>query len=310
MDLKQVTYFVRVAELGSFSRASETLLVSQPFVSKQIRLLEEEFGSQLFQRNGRGVMLTEKGKVFLIRARNILDEIQGARNELAAMQELPAGQVVIGAVSAVCHILGANLVTRFSELFPKASLKIIEGKGWEVNEWLAAGRVDIGILNDPAPRPDIEITPLVKRELCLVSSESTTKLAPGQKVPFRELAHLPLIMPGRPQPMRQMIEEVAKREGIKLTSVHNVIGRAYTVELVRQGLGYLMIPRNGAEELKDTNHLQINEIIEPRISTTFACAVSKKSKPLELMRRTASLVHEIMKKTSQPFTEPILRETH
>ena len=296
MDLKQLTYFVRVADLGSYSKASEALSVSQPFISKQVRQLEVEFGAHFFRRTGRGITLTAEGEMFLARARSILEQVSGARQDLASLKHSPTGKVVLGVVSQVSPTLGATLVTQFATLFPRASLKIIEAKSFEISEWLASGRIDIGVLNDPAPtqHSDVEITPLVTRELCLVSSRQTTRLRPSQKVRFRELAELPLILPGNPQPLQELIDEVAAKEGVKLVSAHDVIGRAYTLELVCKGLGYMVMTRHAAEKIKQTHGLQINEIIEPRISTTFACLVSTKTGNLGLMRKTAALVQQIM----------------
>lgn len=296
MDIKQLIYFVRVADLGSYSKASEALSVSQPFISKHVGQLEVEFGAHFFRRTGRGITLTAEGEMFLTRARSILEQVNGARQDLASLKHSPTGNVVLGVVSQASQILGATLVTDFATLFPKAALKIIEAKSFEINEWLASGRIDIGVLNDPAPtqRLDVEITPLITRELCLVSSKQATSLLPSQKVRFRELAQLPLILPGSPQPLQHLLDEVAAKEGVKLVSAYDVIGRAYTLELVCKGLGYMVMTRQAAERIKFSQGLQINEIIEPQISTTFACLVSTKATHMALLRKTAALVQKIM----------------
>src|SRR3954465_3576573 len=140
MDLKQFEYFVRVAELGSFSRAAVTLSVSQPFVSKRMRQMEQEMGASFFRRNGRGIVLTEEGEAFYVRAKNVLEQMRGAHEDIADLRLSPTGSVVMGAVSVVSEALAVNLVTRFSQEFPRATLKIMEAKSWEVWEWLLAGR--------------------------------------------------------------------------------------------------------------------------------------------------------------------------
>lgn len=296
MDLKQLLYFARVADLGSYSKASEDLSVSQPFISKQVRQLETEFGAQFFRRTGRGITLTAEGEIFLARARTILDQVNGARQDLESLKRSPTGSVVLGVVSQVSPILGATLITRFASSFPKATLKIIEAKSFEINEWLTSGRINMGVLNDPAPtqRSDVEITPLITRELCLISSRQTTTVSPTRKVRFRDLAHLPLILPGNPQPLQRLMDEVAAREGIELKSAYDVIGRVYALELVCQGLGFMIMTRQAAERIRYSHGLQINEIIEPRLTTTFACLVSTKAPDLMLLQKTAALVQQIM----------------
>lgn len=234
--------------------------------------------------------------MFLSRARTILEQMEGARQDLVNLRHSPNGNVDLGVVSQVSSTLGATLVTRFSELFPKASLRIIEAKSFEIYEWLASGRVNIGVLNDPAPTPrqDMELTPLITRALCLVSSKQTKRVPPSQKVRFRELAQLPLILPGTLQPLRHLIDEVAAKEGVKLKSAHDVVGRAYTLELVSRDLGHMVMTRQAAEKIRFSYGLQINEIIEPQISTTFVCLVSSKATHMALLRKTATLVQQIM----------------
>jgi LysR family nitrogen assimilation transcriptional regulator len=294
MDLRQLEYFVRVAETGSFSKAASALSVSQPFISKCIRQIEQEMDARFFRRHSRGIALTEEGSVFYSRVKNVLEQMSGAREDLASLKNSPTGTVVLGTVSAVGPVLAVDLVTRFSERFPRATLKIIEAKSWEVYEWLVTGRVDLGVLNDPKERDDMEITPLIQRELCLVSAESQTRFAPGQAVKFSQLADLPLILPGHPHPMRELIDGVAARVGIRLTSAHDIIGKAYNLELVRKGLGYTLLTRYSADKIKAANRLQTNEIVDPGVATTLAVAVAARPSHSQLAHNTAKLVGEIM----------------
>ena len=96
MDLKQIEYFVRVAELGSFTRASVVLDIAQPALSRQVRLLEVELRQNLLVRNGRGATPTEAGKLLLAHGRGILHQVERAREELGRVRGALAGRVAIG----------------------------------------------------------------------------------------------------------------------------------------------------------------------------------------------------------------------
>lgn len=126
MDLRQLEYFVRVAELGSFSRAALALDVAQPALSRQVRLLEVELRQNLLTRHGRGAMPTEAGQVLLEHARGILHQIEHARDELARLRGGLAGRVTLGLPPSVARALAVPLVQAFGRQLPEAQLSITE----------------------------------------------------------------------------------------------------------------------------------------------------------------------------------------
>ena len=127
MDLKQLETFVQVAELGSFTRASNALGVAQPALSRQVRLLEVELRQALFERTGRGVVLTEAGKRLLAHGRVILAQVERALQDLEDQRGAASGRLVIGLPPSVSRQLTGPLVAAFRERFPKASLSVVEG---------------------------------------------------------------------------------------------------------------------------------------------------------------------------------------
>ena len=109
MDLKQLEYFIRVAELGSFTRAAIELDVAQPALSRQVRLLELELRQTLLVRNGRGAVPTEAGKLLLEHGRGILYQVQRAREDLGRLRGGLAGRVAVGLPSSVARVLTVPL---------------------------------------------------------------------------------------------------------------------------------------------------------------------------------------------------------
>ena len=115
MDLKQLEYFVRVAELGSFTRASIALDIAQPALSRQVRLLEVELRQNLLVRNGRGAAPTEAGKLLLEHARGILHQVERAREELGRVRGALAGRVAIGLPPSLARVLTVPLTRAFRQ---------------------------------------------------------------------------------------------------------------------------------------------------------------------------------------------------
>ena len=127
MDLKQLEYFVQVAEFGSFTLASRFLSIAQPALSRQVRALEVEVRQTLFQRTGRGVTLTAAGKRLLDHARGILQQVRRAQLDLEQQRGAVSGRLVIGLPPSVSRTLAGPLVRGFRERFPDARFGVVEG---------------------------------------------------------------------------------------------------------------------------------------------------------------------------------------
>ena len=127
MNLKQLEYFVRVAELGSFSKAAIILNIAQPALSRQVRLLETDLHATLLQRTGRGVVLTEAGKRLFDHSIGILQLVSRVREDIESSRGEPAGRIVVGLPPSTGRLLTLPLVEEFKRVLPKARLAIVEG---------------------------------------------------------------------------------------------------------------------------------------------------------------------------------------
>src|SRR5438876_8975407 len=168
MDLKQLEYFVRVAELGSFTRAAVELDVAQPALSRQVRLLEVELRQTLLLRNGRGAVPTEAGKVLLEHGRGILHQVQRAKEDLGRLCGGLSGRVALGLPSSVARVLAVPLTRAFRDAMPEAKLSISEALSVGLQEGLTNGRLDIAVLYNAQPSREIDVTPLLEEDLLLV----------------------------------------------------------------------------------------------------------------------------------------------
>ncbi len=251
MDIRQLRTFVHVAELGSFSKAADRLHIAQPALSRQIRLLEAELKTDLLVRHGRGVTLTGAGAVFLDRAAGILRQIEQARADIAAEAGEVTGQVSFGMPPSVGFVLAGPLAEDFRRTCPKVRLKIIEGVGAYVHEWMLGGRLDVGVLYQPGPSRHLETTPLWREDLYLFA-DAGAGLDPSRPVPLAALARHPLILPSPGHGLRGLLERHAARHDVALQVEIEADSTRIQKELAARGLGYSVLPfASVAAEVRD-----------------------------------------------------------
>ena len=252
MDLVQLLYFVRVAELGSFTRAAAALGVAQPALSRQVRLLEVELRHTLLRRTGRGAVTTAAGALLLEHGRGILHQVDRARDELAQMRGGLAGRVAIGLPPSVARALTVQLSRAFQAQLPDARLAVSEGLSTSLLESLVAGRLDVAVLYNAAATPDVEITPLGREELLLVQpaagppgghADSADGTAPTAHATLAELSQLPLVIPSRPNAIRMHVEGALAQAGLSPTVAMEVDGIPSILELVAGGAGCAVLSR-------------------------------------------------------------------
>jgi len=302
MELKQLQYFVKVSQLGSFTRASVTLGIAQPEISRKIRQLEVELHQRLFNRNGRGVSLTDEGAVMLEHCTGILEDTERMRNAVSSARQSPVGKVVVGITASTGRPLATGFITVFRKRFPNASLEIIEGRSRVLHEWVSVGRVDIAIVYDPTPSPLLDIVPLHDIDLLLISNAARTQATKGMPFPFRNLAKLPLILPGKSNSIRMHVESEAQKAGISLNVVLEIEGAGLILEVVQLGHGYSVLPIFAIQRSTFQRRLQINEIVSPRLRRSLKMIVSKQHPGSYLMRETLSLLKQTLTKNAEKTT--------
>ena len=217
MDFKQILYFVQVAELGSFTRAGSVLRVAQPALSRQVRSLEVELRQPLFDRNGRGVTLTDAGQRLLAHGRGILQQVERARQDLEDQRGAASGLLSIGLPPSLSRTLTSPLVDAFRERFPRATLTVVEGLSTYTLEWLAQGRVDCAVVYNATPAAAFELLPVLDERLYLVSARATGRALVGRPVTLAEVAAHGLVIPSRPHAIRMRLETVLAEAGLKPT---------------------------------------------------------------------------------------------
>jgi LysR family transcriptional regulator, low CO2-responsive transcriptional regulator len=194
MDYDQLASFLEVAKLQSFSRAAEKIYRTQPAISAQVRLLEQECGEKLFDRSGKKVLLTPAGEILLRYAQKILDLHKEALQAIAELNQTPRGKLYIGANEATCLYVLPKAFAQFRRLYPLVQISIYRNFSHKILQKVQEGAVDLGIVTLPQTANNIEILPVFRDEVQVVVPKNHP-LSKSRSVTIEEVAQHPLILP-------------------------------------------------------------------------------------------------------------------
>ncbi len=186
MQIHQLRYFCAVAKAGSFTRAAEHEHVAQPSLSQQVRKLEDELGTRLFDRLGRTVRLTSFGQIFLLRAEAILREVSDAKHEIEEMAGMERGRIVVGAIPTIAPYFLPNCLASFAQKFPTVQVSVVEEITPVLLERLQEATIDMALLALPVPRDHFVCQELLREPLYLVVPRNH-RLASKSRVHLKQI---------------------------------------------------------------------------------------------------------------------------
>lgn len=293
MDLKQLEYFVHVAEFGSFTQSSRYLQVAQPALSRQVRSLEVELRQTLFKRNGRGVVLTEPGQRLLEHARGILQQVQRAQLDLEQQRGALTGRLVIGLPPSVSRTLAGALVRAFRERFPAASFGIVEGLSDHLLEWLSVGRVDFALVYSALGTGTVELLPLQQEKLYLVSARAAGQgRMVGAPVSLAQVAKTELVIPARPHSIRMLLESALADVGLKARVALEIESVPTMLDLVQHDGFHAVLTLNAIQRSGHKDSFQARPV--GKLSVTLRLATSSQRPRGALMDAAIELVRELV----------------
>ncbi|WP_186206534.1 LysR family transcriptional regulator [Burkholderia gladioli] len=293
MDLKQLDAFVHVAELGSFTRAANTLNTNQPALSRLVRQLEVELRHTLLERNGRGVTLTPAGQRMLAHAKGLQQQVQRASQDLDELRGTPGGHFGLGITPSFARVGTLALVRRFRASFPGATLSVAQGLSTYLTEWLMMGRIDVAVLYDTFDTPSIDKRTIHTEELFLVGpGDGGGEAGPEriETIALREIVRYPLVIPGRMHAIRHMVEAAAAEQGIRLNIELEVDGVASILDLVSEGIGHAVLALNAIPAELRTGRLRLTRITEPTLYSRLAIATSRRHPLPQLARQAIAML--------------------
>jgi LysR family hydrogen peroxide-inducible transcriptional activator len=243
MEMHQLHYFVKVAELGSFTRAAEASFVSQPALSQAIAKLEKELKQPLFERLGRKVLLTDAGRLLLDRAQRILALADDAQSRIADLGD--RGRVTVAAIPTVAPYLLPPLLTEFTERYPEAEVEVREEVTDAAVRGLLAGEVDVALLALPLDGKPLEVEPLCEEELLLVMPPGHP-LEEKKRITLKDLKGERFVLLNEAHCLSEQVVSFCRQKAFQPIGTNRTNQLATVQELVALGQGVSLVPAMAA----------------------------------------------------------------
>jgi DNA-binding transcriptional LysR family regulator len=240
MDFGQIEAFTQVATHNSFSRAAEVLQLTQPSITARIQALERELGEELFERGGRGVKLTDAGRMFLPYVEHILQLLQEGRDAVEEVRNVQLGSLRLGSAITISTYVLPGILHRFCKEFPGVDVVIRTGRSEQVLHMLASDEVQVGIIR-ALSAPDIETIPLYDDEIVLVANPDH-RFAQGSGVTIAEAAREPIVLFDRGSSYYGMIHDLFRKAAVIPNVAMELDSLEATKRMVEQGLGIALVP--------------------------------------------------------------------
>lgn len=273
MDIRQLLYFTTIAEEGSISAAAKKLHLSQPPLSYQMKLLEEELHLPLIERSARGIALTEAGRVLYKRAQGILELSELTRKEMLAMASGFTGTLHIGTVSSSGASLLGWRIPAFHQKYPQIGFAIHEGNTFELMEMLESGLIELAIVRTPFHSDQLNCLYLSPEPMIAAGAASffPAGMPSGQPISLELLGHAPVILYRR---FEKILLSLCEQKGITPQVFCIADDARTTLMWAEAGLGVAVVPQS-AYRIMPHHNMVYGELSEEDLHTRIA-AVCKK----------------------------------
>jgi LysR family nitrogen assimilation transcriptional regulator len=326
MDLGQLEYFVYVANTLNITHAAMRAHVSQPALSRAVRLLEQELGTKLFQRKARGVVLTEAGQRLVDRTRTLLASVARVKSEIMASGDVPVGTVRLAASNSLSALLTSRVLSRYQHAYPDVSVRVSENTSMIVRQTIANDGADVALLSDRESFTSLSKMPLATESLLLIAPRNVG-LDLSRPVSAKSLTGHNLILTPFPNGLRRAVEEILIRAGKTTEPRVEVDTNSLMTNLTQKGVGYCVLPYSGVHELLRTQQVSAAPIRGERwgwvVAVSRERAMSTATKKLiEMIAdearlaiddgtwKTATLDRNFDKKAANQFLGPRQAATH
>jgi len=256
MELQALRYFVEVARLGGFTRASQTLHVTQPAISKMVKALEEELGTPLLLRESRQVTLTDAGRILLERAKGVLDSLRVVKEEVLELAALRRGRLRIGMPPIVGVTFFAPLLAEFHLAYPGIELVPREEGSHQIEALIMDRELDVGAVLLPTDETAFATMPFVRDELRVVI-HAKHPLGRRRSLALRELARVPFVLYRPEFALHGHILDACRQCGFKPSVVSESSHQDFIVAMVAANIGVAFLPTTACEKL---DPLQVSSV--------------------------------------------------
>lgn len=262
MDIKQLIYFLTIAEEGNISKAAERLHMAQPPLSQQLKLLEEELGVILFQRNTRRMKITDAGQLLQSRAQQIIELMEKTSKELNDLKEGSQGVLSIGTISSAGETLVPIVVQDFHKAYPGVDFRIKESSTFEILELVKRGVVEVGVIRTPFNLETFDHISLPEEPMMAAAMDSLLDMN-KTSMNLDELKDKPLLFHNR---YANNIEEACRKSGFEPKVKCRIDDTRTMLNWASSGMGIALIPRDMMTLIPDSN-LRFIEIKDQTLAT-------------------------------------------
>lgn len=297
MDIKGLRYFVTVAQFGSITRAAAFLHVAQPALSRQVRKLENDLDVELLHRSPRGILLTRAGERLAERASAILRQVDKTQAEAKSWGADPAGPVSVAMIPAVGALIAPRLVQQVRDRYPEIRLALAEDLSASISRSLLDDEIDLGLYQADKSDTAFQVTPLLTEPLLLIGPGNDDRLSrkrARRAVTLMELASYPLLLPGRPNAIRLMIDRIASARRVTLDIRENVDGSSMIKRLVEAGLGYTIQCFSFVHAEVSRGDLSICPLAVPQLAREWCLVRPRDRVPAAATLAVSGVIEEIV----------------
>jgi DNA-binding transcriptional LysR family regulator len=291
VDLGQLEAFVEVAQHQSFSKAAEALFLTQPSVTARIQALERELGEPLFERDGRGVRLTDVGNSFLPYAQRVLKDLQEGRDALEGLRSLQIGALRLGSAFTVSTYVLPKLLKTYHERFPAVEISVKTGRSEEVLHLVLGDEVQAGLVR-AVVHPDVETVQLYEDEVVLVTNSQHPFAASGE-ARLEDVGRQPLILFDEGSSYHDLVRGLFHQAGVVPWTAMELDSMEATKKMVEEGLGIAMLPRVSVErevKLGVLAEIKLRDAENPR--RAIALIYRRSRRPSRTMIALLNVLHE------------------
>jgi LysR family nitrogen assimilation transcriptional regulator len=303
MDFRALRYFVKIVELGSLSRAAESLHIAQPALSHQLAMLEEELDTRLMSRSSKGVKPTAAGLTLYRNAQVMLRQLEQTRLEVRSEKQSVAGRVSIGLPTSTAAVLALPLLVAVREKYPAIELEINDNGSGLLAELLVNGRLDLTMLFVDKAMRSVKALHLLTEELCLVSPISTCAAVGSTEAPgtisLADIENVGLVISTTSNGLRQLVDQSFNGIAIK----PRLIAELNTVTLLKDAVianvASTILPMSAVAHEWHAGALHVRRIVEPVIARPISLC-SNSNIPLSA---AAEAVHLLVVQTVEELVQ-------
>ncbi|SFP03940.1 LysR family transcriptional regulator, nitrogen assimilation regulatory protein [Cohaesibacter marisflavi] len=292
MDTKRLSYFIKIIDKGSLTRAADALNIAQPALSQHLIGLEAHFKQQLVIRSRHGVTPTEAGNALYRHAQIILKQMDFMSADVCAAAKIISGSVSVGlAPYSTTSTLSLSLLKEVKRKYPEITLHINDNFGSIFSELVMNGRMDLALIYDPGMMRGVNFQQVAVEELFLISRRSLLNAKDGAtEISFKSIENIPLLLPSKIHLLRALVDNAFE----KVQVTPNIVAEIESMETlgmaISEGMGSTILPWSAASRMSDFKQLILLPLKEPKIEASISICVSD-SIPLS---EPAMAVHDIL----------------